>query len=171
MSSPRELSPEEWTLLEECYREQYEHLYKTAAASLGNPHLAYDIVQDTFVHAVDCIDDFMKSPKPGGWLYNAMGYLIKHALRTRSMLLANNVSLTKEVVIPTAGDPFTVNELDIANNADLQLLARYFLHGYSIQEIAGMYNITVGAAKMRITRARKRLQKDPSIRDLKNFYF
>ena len=171
MSSPQELSPEEAALIEECYRQQFDHLYKTAAIILGNPHLAYDIVQDTFVHASKNIDDFMKSPSPGGWLYNAMKYQIQHALRTRNMLLARNVPLETAYNLAAGEEQFEINELDIANNTDLQLLTRYFLHGYSLQEIANEYAVTLGAIKMRIKRAKDRLQNDPNIKELKDFYF
>lgn len=171
MTSMQPLSPEQQALLDACYEQQYEHLYKTAAVILDNPHLAYDIVQDTFVHASKNIDKFMESSSPGGWLYNALKNQIMHAFRTRSMLLARNVPLEAAYNLPADEEPFEINELDIANNPDLQLLARYFLYGYSISEIADAYRITIGAAKMRIKRARERLQQDPNIKELKNFYF
>lgn len=170
MSLKRPLSPEESALLEQLHREQYGHLYKTAQSILENPHLAHDIVQDTFVYASEHIEELMKSPKPGGWIYRAMRYLIQHAIRTRNRLLARNVPLENIHNLSSGEDDFALNELD-TENKDIQMLIRYFEYGYSIQEIANELGVSVPAAKMRIQRAKKRLQNDPKTKDLKNFYF
>ena len=166
MSSKRELKPEEWAILEELYQSQYTHLYKTAMIQLKNPHLAQDIVQDTFLHAADHIDELSAS----GWLYKALQYLILHAIRTQKMLLARNIPLEKAYHLHSNDAEQEISELD-RNNADLQLMIRYYEYGYSLSEIAEEWGITIGAAKMRIKRARARLQNSPEIKELKNFYF
>lgn len=166
----RSLSPEENALLEKLHKEQYEHLYKTAVSLLHNPHMANDIVQDTFVYAADHIKEVMDSERPGGWLYKAMTNLIKHAIRTRNMITARNIPLESVHNLSADEKGFEINELDEEND-DLQLLKRYYEYGYSMREIGEMYGIKETAAKMRIKRARERLQKDPQIQKLKEFYF
>lgn len=170
MSSKRELKPEEWAILEELYQSQYTHLYKTAMIQLKNPHLAQDIVQDTFLHAADHIDELSASSSPGGWLYKALQYLILHAIRTQMMLLARNIPLEKAYHLQANETEHEISELD-RSNADMQLMIRYYEYGYSLSEIAAEWGITIGAAKMRIKRAKIRLQNSPEIKNLKNHYF
>ena len=170
MSSKRELKPEEWTILEELYQSQYTHLYQTAMIQLKNPHLAQDIVQDTFLHAADHMDELSASNSTGGWLYKALQYLILHAIRTQKMLLARNIPLEKAHHLQSNETEQEISELD-RSNADLQLMIRYYEYGYSLSEIAEEWGITIGAAKMRIKRARTRLQNNPEIKELKNYYF
>ena len=170
MSTERTLTPEEGAVLEKLYREQYEHFFKTAASLLGSEHLAYDIVQDTFADAAKNIDQLMSSPRPGGWLYKTMCNLILHAKRMRNRLLTKNISLEDIPELVTGEEGIKINEFDMENK-DVQLLVRYYVFGYSINEIAEELKISVPAAKMRIIRAKERLKKDPKIKDLDSFYF
>ena len=170
MSSKRELTPEEWAILETLYQSQYKHLYQTAMIQLKNPHLAQDIVQDTFLHAADHMDALSASSSPGGWLYRALQYLVLHAIRTRNLLLARNIPLEQAYHLQANDTGQEISELD-RSSADLQLMIRYYEYGYSLSEIAAEWGITLGAAKMRIKRAKIRLQNSPEIKELKNFYF
>ena len=170
MTLERELTPEESAFLKHYQDMQYDYLYKAACGMLGNKHLSYDIVQDTFLHAAENIEDFKKSPEPRGWLYKAMKHMVLHAIRDRSKLLARHIPL--EEARDLAGDTgeFEINELDMENEY-IQMMVRYYEYGYSLQEIADEWNTTVPAVKMRIQRAKKRLQKAPDVINLKNFYF
>lgn len=170
MSSKRELTPEEWAILEELYQSQYTHLYQTAMIQLKNPHLAQDIVQDTFLHAAEHIDALSASSSPGGWLYRSLQYLILHAIRTRNLLLARNIPLEKAYHLQANETGQEISALD-RSNADMQLMIRYYEYGYSLSEIAEEWGITIGAAKMRIKRAKMRLQNSPEIKELKKYYF
>lgn len=169
MSSMRELTPDEWVILEEIYKSQYTHLYKAALIQLKSPHLAQDIVHDTFLYAAKHIDDVKASKSPGGWLYKTLQHLVLHAIRTRTMLLTRNIPLEKAYHLQANETEHEISELD-RSNADMQLMIRYYEYGYSLSEIAAEWGITIGAAKMRIKRAKIRLQNTPEIKDLKNHY-
>lgn len=170
MQQEHELSAEEWLLLEQCYRQLHDPLFKSAMAILKSSHVAQDIVQDTFLYGADHIRELKASNNPGGWLYKAMQYRILHAIRTRDMLLKRQVPLEEAYRIPKSDEDITIRELD-PQNTDLQLIVRYYEYGYSLQEIADEWGISVSAAKMRIKRARERLQKDPNVKNLKKHYF
>ena len=137
---------------------------------LKNPHLAQDIVQDTFLHAAEHIDALSASSSPGGWLYRSLQYLILHAIRTRNLLLARNIPLEKAYHLQANETGQEISALD-RSNADMQLMIRYYEYGYSLSEIAEEWGITIGAAKMRIKRAKMRLQNSPEIKELKKYYF
>lgn len=170
MASTRPPSPEEWEALKECYLAQENHLYKTAMAAMQSEHLARDVLQDTLCDAADHIDAFMESKEPAGWLYKKLTNTIKHAKRSQERIMARYVPF-EDAPSPDPGvDEMVINELDMENE-DLQLLARYLLYGWSIQALADEKGITVDAMKMRINRAKKRLRKDPKIKNLKKFYF
>lgn len=169
MAANRALSPEEQVLLEEYFRRMQQPLYNVAASYLQSEHLAEDIVQDTFVYAGNHLEKLLESPKPDGWLYKVMKHLCLHAIRDRGRLAARTVPLDEEIL--PAGDDgnIEINELDMENE-DMQLMKRYFCYGQSLQEIAAEKNISVAAVKMRIKRARMRLQKDEKVKNLKKFY-
>lgn len=169
MAANRVLSPEENALLEEYFRRRHVDLYKAAASYLQNEHLAEDIVQDTFAYAGNNIEKLLESPKPDGWLYKVMMNLCQHAIRDRKRLAARTVPLD-EANLPAGDDgEFAINELDMSNE-DMQLMERYFCYGKSLQELAEEKGISVGAVKMRIRRAKDRLQQDEKVKNLKEFY-
>lgn len=170
MSTERALTPEEGAALEKLYKEQYRNFFNTAISLLGSEQLAYDVIQDTFAEGAKKIDQVMSSPKPGGWLYITMCHLIMHILRMRSRLLTKNIPLEDIPELVTGEEGIEINELNMENK-DMQLLARYYLYGYSINEIADELGISVQAARMRIKRAKERLKKDPNIKNLNSFDF
>lgn len=86
------------------------------------------------------------------------------------MLLARNIPLEKAYHLQANETEHEISELD-RSNADMQLMIRYYEYGYSLSEIAAEWGITIGAAKMRIKRAKIRLQNSPEIKNLKNHYF
>lgn len=171
MEQENRLSAEDAALLEEQYALLFPQLYKAAFFRLENHHLAEDAVQETFAHAMQHIQDFRDSPNPAGWLFHALNYIILHMIRTRNMLLARNVPLEAEHYDVNAVMPDEVQSLNIDGDNDLILLNRYYNQGCSIAQLAEEAGISVEAMRMRMHRAKKRLQNDPKIKDLKNFNF
>lgn len=169
MAANRALSPEESTLLEKYFREMQQPLYRAAASYLQSEHLAEDIVQDTFTYAGNHLEKLLESPEPKGWLYEVMKNLCRHATRDRKRIAARTVPL-EEASLPAGDDGnFEINELDMTNE-DMQLMERYFCWGRSLMELAEEKKISVGAVKMRIKRAKERLRKNETVKNLKEFY-
>lgn len=161
------LSPEETTVLEQYFRAEYQDMLRFARVTLKDENLAEVAVQDTFVIASLKFQDLTGSPNPVGWLYNVLKNTIRAHKRERRRMLERCVAW-EGLQEPSAEMP-PVGELDMEKSADLRLLARLYIQGYSLEEIAADMGITVPALKMRMSRARKRLREDPDIKNLKNF--
>lgn len=161
------LSPEENEILEQYYRQEYEDLFKFACYSFSNKNLAEVAVQDTFVIASKKFSDFIRSPNPVGWLFNTLKNNVRQLKRERQKALDRYVTL--EAIPELSAEMPPIATMDVSKSADLQLLSRFYVQGYSLEEIAATLGITVPALKMRINRAKKRLRENPEIKKLKNF--
>lgn len=161
------LAPEEIEVLEYYYQQEYKDMFKFAYRLLKDEHIAEVAVQDTFLIASNKIKKLCDSPNPRGWLYNTLKNAIRHLQRERQRMLERCVDFD------SAQEPFTemppIASLDISKNADLQMLAQFYVNGYSLEEIAAHMGISVPAVKMRINRAKKRLRANPEIKNLRNF--
>lgn len=146
-------------LLEAYYRNEYAEMLSTASYMLNNSALAEVAVQDTFVIALENIDKLTASPSPVGWLYNVLKNNVRHMRRDQQAMLKRFVSLddAPEVEAVDAGHKakFFINE---NKNPEMELLIKFYIHGYSLKELAHEYGISIGACKMRIKRAKTRLK-------------
>lgn len=145
-------------LLEKYYRDEAEGMMSFAAYILKDPSLAEVAVQETFLAALSNMDKFARSPKPVGWLYAALKNIIKHIQRDQRKQLKRFVSMDD------LGDGKLVtddrNTIDLiltsasCTDSDMKLLYEFYAEGYSLKELSEKYNISVGACKMRIRRAK-----------------
>ena len=163
------LLPEEKQIIEQFYRQEYESMFKLACYSLNDQNLAEAAVQDAFLIASTKFDKFTSSPNPTGWLYNVLKNNIRELRRERQKILTRFVSLD-DVPELSVNIPY-IDSINAKKDADLQLLSRIYVDGYSLREIADELSISVPALKMRINRAKKRLRKNPEIRNLVEFEY
>ncbi len=150
-------------IVERLYRSEYQHMIDFASYLLRSENLAEAAVQDTFVCALKHIQKLEESPNQVGWLYNTLKNIIRHMLRDRQLLL-KNVAYLDEVQEAqlAASDRYSltfVGQGDPKEDPELRLLVRFYLYGYSLQELAAQEKKTVGAIKMRIKRARERVKE------------
>lgn len=152
-------------------------LYALALKMTGNPQDAEDIVQDTFLKAIDNIDKFREESAFSTWLYSiglneARAHLAKQKstdlkpieeyLPTRS---AEEIHHTHEHGLFDWKDPHAELEdqelRDVIDRVISQLpfkykeafLLRYF-EDLSIKEIAGIIHESVASTKSRVLRAK-----------------
>ncbi|MCD8145555.1 MAG: hypothetical protein LUD79_09565 [Oscillospiraceae bacterium] len=151
MNSDRVLSPEDAALLREYYMREFSGMYKTALFCLGNPHLAEDAVQDTFVHMAQHMTELRDHPNPTGWLYQTLRHTILHVNRARSLLLSKTVPLEPEHMDLQRVEPEEVSSLDMEGNQDLALLNRYYIQGVSLRALAEEAQVSEAAMKMRLS--------------------
>ena len=163
------LLPEEKQIIEQFYRQEYESMFRLACYSLNDQNLAETAVQDAFLIASTKFDKFTSSPNPTGWLYNVLKNNIRELRRERQKILTRFVSLD-DVPELSVNIPY-IDSINAKKDADLQLLSRIYVDGYSLREIADELSISVPALKMRINRAKKRLRKNPKIRNLVEFEY
>ena len=152
-------------LIKETYLSEYKNMFYYAYNIFDDKTLAESAVQETFLVALQKPEQFTQSEKPVGWLYTTLKYVIKHMRREKQYLLLHTVSLgDSEVQALTKNDKYNIKDVEQEATPDMELLTEHYLNGFSIKEIASKYDLTVGACKMRMKRAREALAKK-----LKNF--
>lgn len=143
-------------------------LYRFALSIARNPELASDLVQDTFLRAIEREDRFDEGKALGPWLRT-----ILHNLAVDRARKASREIVVEEVEDRWKEDEYTIDPAVIAVNlqtkADLEdALARIpfiyrtvvILHdvdGWTVREIADMQDVTLAAAKQRLRRGRMAL--------------
>jgi RNA polymerase sigma-70 factor (ECF subfamily) len=156
-------------------RTAFEHLYRAHAGRVyglclrmtGQPDLAEDLTQETFVSAWRSLASFEERSRFGTWLHRIAVNAV--LARGRSPQGRDEVSLTRadgeEQEFESPG------ELDASLSMDLErhiatlpegardVLLLYGVYGYSHEEAASMLGIAVGTCKAQLHRARRLLKE------------
>ena len=148
-------------LVQRLFVEEYSSMCRFANAILGDQGLAETAAQEAFVAALRFHEKLAASENPTGWLYNTLRNVIKHLQRERSKLLIHTVPLDEINEQEAARvDEYSLLDDKLKASKDMKLLVDFYYMGYSIQELADRYEISVGACKMRIKRAKQRIRKE-----------
>ena len=147
------------------YDAHVDRIYRLACRMTGDPVLAEDLTQDTFVRAFGRLADFRGDGPFGGWLHRVATSVIFSALRKRKRVLefeSAEEDLSVYGQTETARDPHLRDRLDQAvasleSNHRL-VFVMHDLEGYTHQEIAQAMGTPVGTAKARLSRARTKLK-------------
>ncbi len=124
----------------------------------ANPDVAEDLVQDTFYRGFLYLDGFrLMNASYGTYLLRiAHNVLINH-FRKRQFF-----GLMEDVPQDRATESLFSEEAlwhsPHLSLPDQRVLAMKYREGYSLREIAGVFDISENAAKLRLSRARKRLR-------------
>jgi RNA polymerase sigma-70 factor (ECF subfamily) len=160
----------------------YDKIFRGAVSVTGDPHLAEEIVQDTFVSAFRKFESFSGRSSVFTWLYRIMlNNYCKHC-RKRKLLRRSGF-------VRTDGNPGETNDLKsqapspaatLAKSEERELLLRAintlrpklriviamrYFDGLPLNKIATILGCQPGTVKSRLFSARKRLcqilQKEP----------
>lgn len=124
----------------------------------ANPDVAEDLVQDTFYRGFLYLDGFrLMNASYGTYLLRiAHNVLINYFRKKQFFGLMEDVPQDR-----TAESSFSEEMLwhsPYLSSIDQRVLAMKYREGYSIREIAGMLDVSENAAKLRLSRARKKLR-------------
>ncbi len=148
--------------------EELEPLYRFALGITRDPDLAADLVQDTFVRAVERADQFRGDSSLGSWLRRILHNLaVDRARRSKHEVLVDEVEENWQDDAYTV-DPATVVERAATREELEDALVRIpfpyrtavLLHdveGWKVREIAELEHISLPAAKQRLRRGRMML--------------
>jgi RNA polymerase sigma-70 factor (ECF subfamily) len=148
------------------YEAHVDRVYRLACRLTGDPALAEDLTQDTFIRAFDRLDDFRGDGPFGGWLHRIATSVIYSALRKRKRLQEHES--TREDLArfsPPAAerDPDLKRRIDRAvaglDENHRLVFVMHDLEGFTHQEIAAAMDTPVGTAKARLSRARGKLRE------------
>ncbi|MBN1212953.1 MAG: sigma-70 family RNA polymerase sigma factor [candidate division Zixibacteria bacterium] len=159
--------------------EQKDKIYRLALKLTGNREDAEDIVQETFLKAVDNIDKFRLESSFGTWLYTIALNNVRAHMGSRKKMTLKPI----EEYLPSGhsdenthtqlfdwGDPhqlFEQKQLDqIIESALAALPQKYsmpfmlrYMEDLSVKDIARILKLSLPAAKSRILRARLALRE------------
>lgn len=154
------LSEEAKLIIEKYFREEYAGLLRVAMLRLHDPDLAETAVQDTFLLASRKYEDFIACPKPAGWLYTTLKYITNNLRREDLKITSRVISMeTADQMELSTTDTYPCLDLTKSNDPDLRLLTRFYAERIPAKELAEELGINLGACKMRIKRARQRMEK------------
>lgn len=151
--------------MEKLYIKYYRELYLYAFSLCKNYHLAEDLTNDTFFKAYLSIDNesYIKY-----WLFRIcknlyLDYLKKNREYCNEDII--NLTLTNnetplDKIIKAEEKKHLYNQVINLKKSYKEILILYYFCGFSIKDISRSKNITEGAAKTMLFRARKKLKKE-----------
>lgn len=150
--------------LEELYVKYYRELYIYAFSLCKDYHLAQDLTSDTFFKAYLSLDENVRHFKY--WIFRVCKNLYidflrkeiknKSEDRIEDMVLDRKTPLDK--IIETEEKKHLYNLIIDLGESYREVLILYYYCGFSLKEISVSKDITEGAAKVLLFRARKKLK-------------
>ena len=146
------------------YTESYP-LLKRYVFHKADQSEAEDILQETYYQAYQNIQLLIEHPNPMGWLMLTCKNIInKHLQKSRKysqyMVLGDCEEILQNVPAVDNYDSVYLEELKkILCDDEYFLLVKKYVEGYTVEELAKQLNITDGACKMRLKRAKKKARR------------
>lgn len=124
-----------------------------------------DILQETYYKAYLNIELLIRHENPMGWLMVTCKNTLLKQITRKSKILEKTFTIESEDVLEKI--PYTdcydhiyMDELrKILSQETYFLLVKKYIEGFSVEELARELNITDGACKMRLKRAKKEAEK------------
>ena len=145
----------EWSKLVRYAKIQLRHYGPNMIDHSGR---AEELVQELFYTAYKKIDELKASENPERWLYNALYYKVKEALREdRKWVKCLMLLPSKEDIVP----PPQIDELEeLFPEEDYLLLRQFYVEGYTYDELCAELGCKPSCLAMRIHRAKKVFNKN-----------
>lgn len=145
------------------YRERRKPLLMYAESALGDHAMAEDAVQQAFEIGWQKIEDFQNCPKPEGWIFNALRFVIRNIesnQRTERRVIAITDEYRPDLVAAPADPlPLRVHFGELVDLSQFRIVYEMEIQDRTLAEIAEDLGISETACKKRAERARKYLQK------------
>ncbi len=156
------------TAFEDLYRAHAGAVHAVARSHVSDPDTVAEIVQDTFVRALQHMEDLREADRFRPWLLS----IARHAAVDRLRLAQREISLDGEradALVDRGAEPDDVAELhDLAERVqgcvtglsqrDATAVALVTQFGFTTAQVATALGVTQGAAKVVVHRARRRLR-------------
>ena len=145
-------------------------LHRYCARLMGSVIDGEDVVQDTFARAFVALDELDETTPLRAWLFRIAHNRALDLLRSRAIRAAEPIEAAHEVADPESPDPVEVLmrreavETAVSRFTELPTMQRSVVIlkdvlDQSLEEIAGMLDLTVNAVKAHLARGRARLKE------------
>ena len=143
--------------VEKLYDEYADLLYRIALSHVGNREDAMDAVQDVFVKYVTLKKKMTDNDYRKSWFIRVTINRCYDLLRRRSVRDYTPLDDVGEIAVSDEYDlPRNINTmLECVSEKYRTVLVLHYIEGFSIEEIAKIFNVTPSAVKMRLMRARE----------------
>ena len=147
---------------DEIYERHYPELLKYCIGACRDKELAEDLVQETFMRALQNADTIeeLGPNQCRAWLYRTMKNLLYDRYR-RAVLEAEHLQqLEEEAARPDPGIQQAENELilQMLTPEDRMLFTLRYIEDYNASEIAQMLQMNPGTIRAKLSRCRKILK-------------
>lgn len=169
----------DFTLLEQCFDEHYDMLYRLASNMMYQRVHSFfdaaDIVQEAFLKAVDHWDAFSSSPNPAGWLVIATRNICRNRIRKLRSQQARTDNLIQQMLNqqPKAYGKLydSATEMDSSMQdlmerleeklsvEEFALFKAHYIENLRFREISQQTGISEGALRVRLYRIRKNISE------------
>lgn len=156
--------------MEEIYIKYHRELYLYAYALCKNHHLAQDLASDTFLKAYLSLQEgaYIKY-----WLFRVCKNLYLDYIKgnreykdeDRIEKTLSDFRTPLDEMLESEGNKRLYHLIMNLNDSYKEMLILYYFCGFSIKEISQSKNMTEGAAKTMLFRARKKLKKEMEVQD------
>jgi RNA polymerase sigma factor (sigma-70 family) len=155
--------------------EYVDRLYLAAVRKAGDSHVAEDIVQETFLAAVVALSKGKVPDNMWGWLLSIMSN--KYCDWLREKYNKPQISFDEypfEIPIEDNLDDDSTEkfetiwrELGYLAKTHREVMIRFYMHGDTIEKIAGDLHIPIGTVKSRLNTGRKHIKE--GVTDMENY--
>lgn len=155
------------------YQDHFDGLYRHLRYLTGNAQLSEELVQDTFVEALECIRNYDGRSRFSTWLHGIGLNIVRHHWRSERSTAKAHAKLSVIEQLRTSGQPSAPDKTVLARQrvrALYDALAEMPIHlreafilreleGLSLDEAAAQLGITTNNLAVRTSRARTRLRR------------
>ena len=144
--------------IEHLYITYYQQLYNYLMSCFHNADFVEDIIQDTFIKAYIYAPCLESHPNVIGWLkLTAKHTGAKICYKYKHIAYQVDECYFASVEDVEFSDKFIIYN-SIMSDDTYEIIRMKYIYGYSIKEIAQYYQISTGACKMRLSRARNNIK-------------
>ena len=160
------MAPITHTELEKVYDEYADMLYRIALSHSGNSHDAMDAVQDVFIKLTSDKLSFKDEEHRKAWLIKATVYRCIDLMRKRQIRIYTPIEEAYDLPNEENSLPSSVKAmLESLPQKFKSMLILHYLEGFSVEEIANIFGLSVSAVKMRLSRARDYVKEKYKLED------
>ena len=168
---------EKQQILGEIYRRYYSKVYHTCFFYTKNPDDAFDLAHDVLLKAFNNIEAFEGKSTLSTWLYSITRNHCLSTISKKKMLYVEDVHTALNLI----ADEFSSEELenrekkeqleselqdylDLLPVNDKKMLELKYFQKYSVKDLQREFNLSASAVKMRLLRARQRIEQILEVR-------
>ena len=154
-------------MIQDLYERHYEELRRYCLQLCRSGDVAFDLVQETFVKALER-EEAMEGYSPEqqrSWLYKTARNLFLDGVRRTALLQRKQSLLLDEEEREESGFSRAETELLLLRlpAEDRTLFRLRYLEGYSAVELAEMFDMPSATVRTKLLRARQLLKKEMSL--------